>query len=140
MTYPTGVEKRQLNRLLCNDQFADCILSQGSLPYDVQSVNYNHMGIRIFSIDRLQETNECRISFNYEMEDEVIRIRELPCTIRYRNETDVGNSIGIRFDLDTQKESPVIMQLRAIEASLKKQADDFDRYGLIARMKNGTNS
>lgn len=125
------VEKRHLPRLLCDDNFSVSQLNYCADCYVLQSINYHHQGIGLFSSDRLPVEKECTINFCYKNDEACIAVVELPCIVLRSHETDAGNQYGIEFVVDTLSPE-VLEQLIKIEQYLLLQQHQDDRYGLFS--------
>jgi hypothetical protein len=137
MTNESSLEKRQIERLLCDNNFSDCRLQYTDSSLKFQAINFHHQGIGIFGSQRLPLDQPLTLSFIYEnLEDEnkqagnkKIEINEIPCRVSHRQEMDVGNQYGIEFICE-EITLEAINYLQEIETLLKKK-DNGDRYGLF---------
>ncbi len=129
MAVSDNLEKRQLVRLLCNEDFSSSRLNYEGTVFILQSINFHHQGMGLFDSNRLPDEKQCTISFSYKDNDELIEIHELPCIVLHSHETDTGNQYGIQFITETMTPD-VFNKLLSIEASLLAQEDIGDRYGL----------
>lgn len=121
--------KRKLVRYLCNASFGDSVLTCGEKSFVARSINYNHLGICVFTFQRIPDVDTFEIGFTYQNEDEEIALSNIPCQVVYALFTETGDQFGLRFLWD-EVEPEVQNQLKRIEALLDKQTDDQDRYGL----------
>jgi len=128
MTESRHHEKRQLQRLLCSENFSNCLLKMGDTKEIAKSINYNRNGIGIFVNERLPRFNRGEISFSYLDGDGEIEIHGLPFLLVYVNETEVGAQYGLKFELETVTQQ-TLDQLRQIETALSLEANT-NRYGL----------
>ncbi|MFT4764218.1 MAG: hypothetical protein ACI9OH_001312 [Oleispira sp.] len=127
-----SLEKRQLPRLLCDDNFSFCRLNYSDDSYILQSINYHHQGIGLFCSDRLPIDEKCTINFFYKNDSANIEISELPCIVLRRHETDAGNQYGIEFRLDNIKPEMLAQLMKVEHYLLLQQNDSDDRYGIFS--------
>ncbi len=128
MTNYNHHEKRELPRLLCSEGFSVGLLIMGYFRDEVSSINFNRNGIGIFVNGRLPDEKHGEISFSYTRGDLSIDIEEIPFTLVYANETEVGGQYGLKFDLD--RIAPEILErLQQIETALGQESTN-SRYGV----------
>ncbi len=130
MTQKTKPDKRLLPRHLCTDKFSNSLLEYESESVQIQSINYNHRGIALFSMNPLPKLDACHISFSYSTGNKTLRIERLPCFFRHVNEMDIGSQYGIEFDLVTGHSFKHL--LLEIEQRLEENVNNGDRYGLFS--------
>lgn len=130
MRNDTSQEKRLSKRYLCDKFFTHCALQTPKGNLDLTAINFNKEGIGVFSSDFIPESGDVSLSIHYENPTLTHAFYNMPCSIAYCNQTEVGSHCGIRFNLDklsaTDKEA-----LEAIETHLTSHDNPDDRYHLF---------
>jgi hypothetical protein len=109
MTSKIPNDKRRVPRYLCSEQFSDTVMYLKGQIYMMISVNYNHTGMALYSHERLPDNSACYLSFQYNLDNRLIVLNQIECSICYRVETEVGHQYGIKFkreqlrDIDRDK-------------------------------------
>ena len=124
-------EKRNLPRLLCDDNFSQCIVIFKESNTPAQAINFHHRGIALYTPTPLQNVESADISFIYAYDDEKITITGLPIRFVHINEMDVGCQYGASFQTKDAQHSAIIEKLKRIEHFLKIHNETNDRYGLF---------
>ncbi len=124
-------EKRKLPRLLCDDNFSQCvvIVKDDSIP--VQAINFHRRGIALYTPTPLPNVKSAKISFIYRYDEEEIHILELPFRFAHINEMDVGCQYGACFQTKDSQQEFITEKLIEIEKLLKENSNTNDRYGLF---------
>lgn len=122
-------EKREHPRFLCDEYFGDATLASGKGSLSARSINFNHLGLALFTPNFLPEGEQRQISFRYHSEDRDLLIQQIPCLVIYANETEVGNLYGIHFQSATLNEE-ICEKLRCIEGILAQRNQLHGRYGI----------
>ena len=123
------IEKREHPRFLCDEHFGDATLTSGKGSVSARSINFNHLGLALFTQHFLPDNEQWLISFRYHSEDRDLTFQQVPCLLIYANETEVGNLYGIHFQSATLTED-VREKLRCIEGILAQRNQLHGRYGI----------
>ena len=130
MRNDTSQEKRQSKRYLCDKFFTHCSLQIPEGNLDLTAINFNKDGIGAFSNDFIPESDNVSLSIHYENPTLKHEFYNIPCSIVYCNQTEVGSHCGIRFNLNEVSQTYKVA-LEAIETHLIKYDDPDNRYGLF---------
>ncbi len=120
-------DKRRLPRYLCSELFSDTVMHFMGDIHVMVSVNFNHKGIALYSPNRLQEQSECYLSFQYNLDNRLIVLNQIPAIIRYRFETEVGHQYGIQFNIEQFRDLD-LDKLKQIEHDLASHQSIEDRW------------
>mgnify|MGYP003633674401 CR=1 FL=1 len=123
-------EKRLSKRYLCDKFFTHCTIQAPEESLDLTAINFNKNGIGVFSSDFIPESDNVSLSIHYENPTLTHEFYNLPCSIVYCNQTEVGSHCGIRFNLNEVSETDKVA-LEAIETLLIKYDDPDNRYHLF---------
>ena len=123
-------EKRQSKRYLCDEFFTLISLHTLEGNLDTTAIDFNKEGIGLFSNDILPESGNVSLSMHYENPALMHTFYNLPCSIVYCNQTEVGSHCGIHFKLNELSQADRTA-LRAIESYLINCDDPDDRYHLF---------
>ncbi len=128
--------KRYLPRLLCNDNFSDCLISIMGKSYKATPINFHHCGIALYTISPIPKSDAAKLTISFQSSDGRILISDLPIRIAHANEMDIGCQYGISFQADKIQDIDsyidVEEKLITIEAALATQNQSADRYGLFS--------
>lgn len=127
----SNTEKRELPRLLCDDNFSQCvvIVKEDNIP--VQAINFHHRGIALYTATPLPNVETANFSFIYQYGEEEIHIMELPIRFVHVNEMDIGCQYGACFQVNNPEHEPITEKLKRIEKILETNSKTNDRYGLF---------
>jgi hypothetical protein len=123
-------EKRQSKRYLCDEFFTQSTLETAEGNVDLTAIDFNRDGIGLFSNEVIPESGNVSLSIHYGNPTLSHEFNNLPCSIVYCNQTEVGSHCGIRFTLSELSLADQAA-LEAIEANLIKSDDPDDRYHLF---------
>ena len=108
-------EQRKLPRFLCSVGFSASKVVFGDQTFELDSINYTHDGMALFKSDPLPEVNTFSISFSYPVEDNIVEIRDLPCTLVHVRDADNGVYYGASFNLEAANSQQIADLIRIEE-------------------------
>ena len=115
-------EKRNIPRLLCDNNFGEYTVSIDGNVFLAKAINFNHKGLALYTDNPLPDIDFARISFTYHNENEDISIVDLPARFIHAKESDDGWQYGISFQLGN--DNVAVTQLKRIEAIIESYVDD----------------
>tara|TARA_R110002072_G_scaffold90500_8_gene202502 strand:- start:7905 stop:8306 length:402 start_codon:yes stop_codon:yes gene_type:complete len=123
-------EKRQSKRYLCDEFFTQSSLQTPEGNVDLTAIDFNKEGIGLFSNELIPESGNVGLSMRYENPALTHEFCNLPGSIVYCNQTEVGSHCGIRFTLNELSQTDRTA-LEKIETHLINCDDPDDRYHLF---------
>ncbi|MEM9103161.1 MAG: hypothetical protein AAGB12_12645 [Pseudomonadota bacterium] len=125
-----NVEKRQLKRLLCSDNFSMCFVEIKQEIFEATPINFNRAGMSFSTPSPLPDFNQAFLSFTYgDTSPSRFHIEKLLITVHYAYELDVCSEYKCRYVMPDTK---TLQSLIAIEEALSNESveDGMERYGI----------
>ncbi|MAM88815.1 MAG: hypothetical protein CME36_16035 [unclassified Hahellaceae] len=119
-----NTEQRKLPRLLCSGGFSASKVVFGDQTFELGSINYTHDGMALFKSDPLPEGGTFTISFSYPVEDRLVEISDLPCTLVHVRDAGEGFYYGASFDLEAATSQQIADLIRIEEEIAVEQHRD----------------
>jgi len=123
-------DQRRLPRYLCPEEFSDTIIKAEGKQYQFVSLNYNSLGVAVYSHQKLPEFRNCTLTFSLALEDKTFDVHEIPSFVHYRIETENGHQYGIEFQLIAISDFTLRRNLIEIERQLKLRDNPENRWNL----------